>query len=197
MLLGFESYENWACLVSSPLLPYPSFVYFPRWQRPAPWTTALIQSFIICRPEIDTAHNDKKSDAVLAALRPELEKIGFAVEKDKSQEGKLYRPVFFADNGRPDRQYEIDAYHPHDQIVLEIEAGRATLGNAIYRDIVQMALLVDVQYAAVAVPLTYRYSSTGKQSVNFAYKECRSILDSIYGGRRLDLPFKGLLLVGY
>jgi hypothetical protein len=88
-------------------------------------------------------------------------------------------------------------YHPELRIALEIEAGRVVAGNAIYRDIVQMALLVDVDYAAVAVPLAYRYSSGGKAQQREPYRHCISILEAIYGGRRLDLPFQGFLLIGY
>jgi hypothetical protein len=47
------------------------------------------------------------------------------------------------------------------RIALEVEAGRSTMGNAIYRDIVQMSLLVDVDFAVVAVPVAYRYQSGG------------------------------------
>ena len=97
----------------------------------------------------------------------------------------------------PTRQYKIDSYQPELRIALEIEAGRAVAGNAIYRDIVQMALLVDVDYAAVAVPLAYRYSSAGQTQQTEPYRHCISILEAIYGGRRLDLPFQGFLLIGY
>lgn len=176
---------------------YPAYIYFPRWQRPADWSSSIIEAFETCRPLIDTACNDEKSDSVLALLRPELEKAGFIVEQNKTHDGKIHRPVFFGENGRAERHYEIDAYNPHERVALEVEAARATLGNAIYRDIVQISLLVDVDYAAVAVPRTYRYLSGGKQSTNFAYDECRSILDAIYSGRRLELPFQGFLLVGY
>jgi hypothetical protein len=71
------------------------------------------------------------------------------------------------------------------------------LGNAIYRDLVRMSLLVDVDYAVVAVPIEYRFQAEGKPITTGPYKDCRSILEAIYGGRRLDLPFKGFLLVGY
>jgi hypothetical protein len=176
---------------------YPTYIYYPRWQRPSHWTSGIIRAFEVVREDIDSAVNDKKSDEVLQILRPELEKLGFVVEQNKTSDGKIHRPVFFAENGRPERQYQIDAYHPHDLTALEVEAGRSTLGNAIYRDIVQMSLLVDVEYAAVAVPRTYRYSSGGKLSTNFAYNDCKTILEAIYGGRRLELPFKGFLLLGY
>jgi hypothetical protein len=38
-----------------------------------------------------------------------------------------------------------------------VEAGRATMGNAIYRDLVQASLIVDAKYLALAVPFEYRY----------------------------------------
>ena len=176
---------------------YPTYVYYPRWQSPATWTSRVIHAFESCRLSIDSADHDHKSDEVLNLLRPELENAGFIVERDKTHDGKLYRPVFFADNGRPERQYEIDAYHPGELVALEVEAGRSTLGNAIYRDIIQVSLLVGVKYAAVAVPMTYRYVAGGRAKTNLAYAECRSILDAIYGGRRLQLPVEGFLLIGY
>jgi hypothetical protein len=60
-----------------------------------------------------------------------------------------------------------------------------------------MALLVDVDYAAVAVSPAYRYSAAGKTQQTEPYRHCISILGAIYGGRRLDLPFQGFLLLGY
>ena len=80
---------------------------------------------------------------------------------------------------------------------MEVEAGRSVLGNAIYRDLIQMSLLVDVDYAAVAVPLEYRSNYQGRVVTTSRYRDCTSILEAIYGGRRLDLPFQGFLLVGY
>jgi hypothetical protein len=123
--------------------------------------------------------------------------MGFQVEEGKAAEGQLARPVFFGENDMPSRQYKIDAYEPALRIALEVEAGRAQAGNAIYRDIVQMALLVDVDYAVVAVPLAYRYDNQGRPRPTEPYRHCVSILDAIYGGRRLDLPFTGFLLIGY
>ena len=176
---------------------YPTFVYYPRWQSAPTWVTNVVRVFASHRVSIDTAVYAHESDAALEVVRPDLEAMGFQVETSKSRAGKLFRPVFFGENGAPERQYEIDAYHPQEHIALEVEAGRATMGNAIYRDIVQMSLLVDVDYAVVAVPLSYHYKSSGRDAVAPSYRDCRSILEAIYGGRRLELPFKGFLLIGY
>jgi len=135
--------------------------------------------------------------AETAECGPDLLSLGFEVEAGKAQDGQLARPVFFGENGHALCEYKIDAYHPLLHIALEIEAGRATAGNAIYRDIIQTALLVDVAYAAVAVPLSYRYDQHGRMRFTEPYRQCVSILDAIYGGRRLDLPFDGFLTIGY
>ena len=41
------------------------------------------------------------------------------------------RPVFFGENAQPELQYQIDAWHPQWLAGLEIEAGRAWMGNAV------------------------------------------------------------------
>src|SRR5258708_4095199 len=175
---------------------YPVYTYYPRWQASPPWVPDMAKVFAGCQGLIDTATNGNVSDAVLRLLRPGLIELGFEVEAGKTRESKLARPVFFGENGEPERQYQIDAYHPAHRLALEVEAGRSTAGNAIYRDLIQMSLLVDVDYAAVAVPVAYRYATESRQHHTQPYRHCRSILEAIYGGRRLGLPFQGLLLIG-
>jgi hypothetical protein len=176
---------------------YPSYIYYPRWQAAPSWVANVVQVLSMQQAVINTATRANTSDVVLQLVRPGLEAMGFQVEAGKLRENKLFRPVFFGQNGRPDRQYEIDSYHPHDRIALEVEGGRSTLGNAIYRDIIQMSLLVDVDYAVVAVPVAYRYSASGKPVTAASYRDCHALLEAIYGSRRLELLFKGFLLIGY
>jgi hypothetical protein len=77
-------------------------------------------------------------------LADDLEtKMGFTVERGKKRLGKLPRPVFFGDEGSYLRTYEIDAFDPTIGIALEVEAGRATMGNAIYRDLIQGSSMLD------------------------------------------------------
>lgn len=170
---------------------------YPRWHAARDWVKALTDVFRSHQAQLDTGGNAHKSDQAMRILRSDLVQSSFEVEADKTHAGKLFRPVFFGENGEADRRYEIDAYHPSYRVALEIEAGRSVMGNAIYRDIIQRSLLVGVQFEAVAIPLHYRYNSGGKQSTNEAYRDRRSILEAIYGGQRLSLPFSGFLLVGY
>ena len=71
------------------------------------------------------------------------------------------------------------------------------MGNAIFRDIIQMSLMVDATNAVIAMPQVYRYMSSGKSMANHAYDDGLGILDAIWSSRRLQLPFEGLLLIGY
>jgi hypothetical protein len=136
-----------------------------------------------------------ESNDVLTAIAPGLAKLGFAVEQGKKKEGKLPRPVFFGDEGTFLRTYEIDAFAPQDGIALEVEAGRATMGNAVYRDLIQASLMVDARFLVLGVPVEYRY---GKAPIKEpSYAKTHSVVEAIYGSPRLTLPFEGLLLVGY
>lgn len=122
-------------------------------------------------------------------IRPRLSGLGFEVETGKRANQKVQRPVLYGDEGRLLKHYEIDAYHEGWSVALEVEAGRAIKGNAIYRDIIQTSLLVGTRFAAIAVPL--RYSNEP------AYEHAKSLFDAIYASRRLTLPFEGVLLLGY
>jgi hypothetical protein len=82
---------------------------------------------------------------VLDVIAGGLRRLGFEVEQEKAKAGKLPRPVFFGDQGSYLRTYEIDAFEPGQGIALEVEAGRATMGNAIYRDLIQASLMLDAR----------------------------------------------------
>lgn len=136
------------------------------------------------------------SNEVLAILAPELENSGFAVETGKMKSQKLERPVFFGENGKPLLNYQIDAYHNDWRVGLEVEAGRAWMGNAIYRDLIQAAVMVGVETLALAVPNVYRYSSGGRPSISRDYENTKAVADALYGHSRLKLPYR-LVLIGY
>ncbi len=92
------------------------------------------------------------SNEVLGVIRDDLVVLGFQVEAGKQQTDKIKRPVFFGEDGHPTLNYDIDAYHPLWKCGLEVEAGRAWMGNAIYRDLVQGLVMVQVDYLVLAVP---------------------------------------------
>jgi hypothetical protein len=138
-----------------------------------------------------------ESNDVLAIIASGLQSLGFEVEQGKQKAGKLPRPVFFGDEGKYLRTYEIDAFEPGQGVALEVEAGRATMGNAIYRDLVQGSLMVDACFLALAVPIEYRYKSGARTTRERSYAKTYSVIEAIYGSPRLRLPFDGLLLIGY
>jgi hypothetical protein len=175
---------------------YPKFIFFPKSASPPEWVEELAAVFTAQRHAIDTAGgNWNKSDAGLRLLRTGLEALDFQVETGKKRHQKLHRPVFFGEQGKPTTQYEIDAYHPGLRIVVEIEAGRSLHGGALYRDIIRLSLMADCDYAVIAVPLSYRIGP--KKRSSSVYQNAAAVLDAIYGTNRLQLPFKGLLLIGY
>jgi hypothetical protein len=160
----------------------------------------LVALFAANREHIDSAVTHTKrmeSNDVLGMVAAGLRKLGFTVEKGKQKAGKLPRPVFFGDEGSYLRTYEIDAFEPSQGIALEVEAGRATMGNAIYRDLIQASLMLDARFMTLAVPTEYRYKSGSRTAREPSYAKTYSVVEAVYGSPRLNLPFEGLLLIGY
>ncbi len=177
---------------------FPLYVFYPRSRQPPEWVAEVISAFSDARADIDTGSGiNRTSDEVLAEVRPFLESIGFAVEAGKRKAQKLHRPVYFGEGGTWEVKYEIDAYQDEFDIALEVEAGRSIMGNAIYRDIIQMSLMVDSKYAVIAMPQAYRYKSGGREIINASYDLGKNLLEAIYNSERLNLPFEGILLIGY
>ena len=87
---------------------------------------------------IGTLHLTKglTSNEVLAVIRDDLVAIGFEVEAGKQKEDKSSGRCSSARTACPHSSPEIDAYHPGWRCGLEVEAGRAWMGNAVYRDLV-------------------------------------------------------------
>lgn len=174
---------------------YPEYIFFPRSVEPPSWVDPLVDCFAAVRASIDTqARQRNTSNNVLALVAPGLRGSGYQVE-DKG--GMIPRPVLFGERGRLERKYQIDAYHAGEKVAVEVEAGRGAKGNAIFRDIIHLALIVDADYAAIAVPIIYRFNVKGKEQRQGAYKDGLDLFDAIFTSRRLTLPFRGVLLIGY
>lgn len=174
------------------------FTSFPRTTSPPDFAKQLVGIFRAREKSICTLKRDKglTSDEVLDVLRSDLTGLGFDVEMNKRADGKVRRPVFFGENGEPNLQYEIDAYHPTWRCGLEIEAGRAWMGNAVYRDLIQALVMVQVDTLALAVPLGYRYKSTGRDTVSKDYANTCAVADALFGHSRINMPYS-LLVIGY
>jgi hypothetical protein len=175
---------------------YPVWSYYPKNVMAPGWTARLIDVVEAAEPSISTpAGNRLTSDQVLAVLADDLEPLGWECERNKTSAGKIRRPVLFGENGVPSVRYEVDAVHDTERIVMEVEAGRGARGNAAYRDLIRTSLILDADFFVLLLPVLYRYGAKGTEVP--AYRDCRDLLDAVYASRRLQLPFTGLLLVGY
>ena len=174
------------------------FSTFPRTQTPPHFVPDLIARFQMHEQAIGTLHLQKglTSNEVLAVLRPDLQALGFEVETGQRLEDKIMRPVFFGENSQPELQYQIDAWHPEWKAGLEIEAGRAWMGNAIYRDLVQALVMVDMEHLVLAVPNSYRYKASGKDTESRDYERTVAVAQALYAHARVTMPFS-LCVVGY
>jgi hypothetical protein len=147
---------------------------------------------------VSTTDLDKglTSDQVLLVLRDDLVSIGFEVEAGKRRQEKIERPVFYGENGIPTLRYEIDAFHPEWKCGLEVEAGRAWMGNTVYRDLIQALVMVQVDYLIIAVPNEYKFKSKNRDVISHDYANARSLAETIYGHTRFRFPY-GLAIIGY
>ncbi len=127
------------------------FTSLPLTEPPPHFIPDLVGVFKAHRSEISTEELEKglTSDQVLAVLGDDLRELGFEVERSKAKADKIERPVFFGEDGVPTLRYEIDAYHADWQCALEVEAGRAWMGNAVYRDLIQAAVMVGVKHLCI------------------------------------------------
>lgn len=177
---------------------YPSWCYYPTNTAPPAWVHEFVAEVTAVRSSIDSSLKlGLKSDEVLDALRLGLSDRGYDVEKGKSSADKIRRPVLFGDQGAPLVTYDIDAWHPVEGIVVEIEAGRGAMSNAVERDLLRTSLIVDARYLVLGVMNEYHYMTSGRPAMAPSYRNTSALLGAIHASGRLKLPFEGILLFGY
>ena len=173
-----------------------NYQFFPRSQG----VTKEIRQIIDCFKAVDVEKDSKKhliSNDMLALLRPHLENIGFRVEQGKKKEEKIDVPVLFGENNEIDKSFYADALSADGHIVMEVEAGRAVYNNQFLKDIFQACMMFEVEYLVIAVLNEYSSLSNGKPVVHYDYQIIKTFLETLYINGRLQLPLKGILLLGY
>ena len=164
--------------------------YFPNHSPCGDFIVTLIDSFKVELSQISSHSNvGQSSNAVLAILRPKLEQLGFLVESGKTSDAKIKVPVLYGRNGKIEKAFDADAYHPVQKMVLEIEAGRGVSNYQFLKDLFQACVMQDVETLAIAVRRDYRGSNDFDKVCTF--------FETIYASNRLRLPLKGILVVGY
>ncbi len=165
------------------------YQFFPRSHGMTSAMQEVIACFESASSDIDSSTKNLSSNAVLAALRPYLEKLSFKVETGKTKAKKISVPVLFGLENSMDKSFNADALSEDGKIVLEVEAGRAVANNQFLKDIFQACMMHSVEYLVVAVRNIY----LGNDDFKVVY----AFLETLYISNRLHLPLKGILLVGY
>lgn len=129
------------------------------------------------------------SNDVLAKVRPSLERYGYKVEMGKSYDQKIDVPVLFGKDNAIDKSFYADALSEDGRIVVEVEAGQATENHRFLKDIFEACMMFDVEYLVLAVRNTYRNHDDFSRIYTF--------LETLYISNRLQLPLRGILLIGY
>ncbi len=140
-------------------------------------------------PGIDSTSQSDPSNKILAAVAPILTSLGFRVETGKTREQKVHVPVLFGLNGRTAKSFDADAHHTAEGFVVEVEAGRGVVNNQFLKDLFQACMMHDVFYLAIAVRNTYKGAKDFENVCKF--------FDTLYASNRLQLPLRGLLIIGY
>ena len=162
---------------------------FPRSMGLTESMEEVVNVFKEVEDKISSSTNDLRSDDVLSIVRPGLEKIGYCVEQNKKDEGKIKVPVLFGYNNSIDKHFYADAISADKKIVIEVEAGRATENHQFLKDIFEASMMFGVEYLVIAVRKIYRNHNDFARIYPF--------LETMYITNRIKLPLKGILLIGY
>lgn len=165
------------------------YQFFPRSRGVSAEIQGVIDCFNHVESDIDSESHNYVSNDVLAILRPFLEEHSFRVEKGKSNDEKIDVPVLFGQDNRIDKSFYADAQSIDGKIVIEVEAGQATENHRFLKDIFEACMMYEVEYLVIAVRNKYRTHDDFQRVYTF--------LETLYISSRLQLPLKGILLIGY
>ena len=70
------------------------------------------------------------------------------------------------------------------------------MGNAIYRDLIQAMVMVDLEHLILAVPMAYKYMSANRATISKDFENTISVADALYSHTRIKMPFT-LTVIGY
>ena len=130
-----------------------------------------------------------ESNEVLNHVANDLKHIGYRVETSKKSSDKILVPVLYGLNGQMEQRFDADAYNEEKGIVVEVEAGRAVTNYQFLKDLFEACVMSDVNYLVIAVRNKYRNSLDFKKVITF--------FNTLYASNRLQLPLKGVLIIGY
>lgn len=165
------------------------YQFFPRSRGVTSEIQKVIDCFKAVEDFIDSNTNNLVSNDVLAKVRPFLEEHEYKVEIGRSSNEKIDVPVLFGNDNVIDKSFYADAISKDGRIVIEVEAGQATENHRFLKDIFEACMMFEVEYLILAVRNRYRTHDDFSRIYTF--------LETLYISNRLQLPLKGILLIGY
>jgi hypothetical protein len=163
--------------------------YFPKSKALPNHLNDVINVFEEQKGKYSSDTHELRSNDVLEILRVGFEKIGYRVEKGKSEIDKVNVPVLFGENGKLEKSFDADCYSIQERSVIEIEAGRAVTNYQFLKDLFQASMMYEVDYLTIAVRRVYKSNNDYKNVITF--------LNTLFASQRIVLPLKGILIIGY
>ena len=166
-----------------------NWIYYPRSDEATDMALKVVGVFKAASNKIDSELHTLSSNEVLSVISDRLVAAGFAVEKGKTASQKIRVPVLFGLNGKLEKSFEADAFNSIVGFVVEVEAGRGVTNYQFLKDLFQACMMHGVYYLAIAVRNIYR--------TNKNFETVHRFVDTLYASNRLQLPLKGILIIGY
>jgi len=163
--------------------------HYPRSMPPLQLSREVIKVFEGHLAYISSSDHKHGSDQVLAILADDLRKIGFQIERGKKKDNQIAIPVLFGINGRVEKSFSADGYHPEQRYMLEVEAGRGVTNHQFLKDLFQACACDNVDSIGIALRNDYRGSDD-------FYRAC-AFIDAVFNSRRFQLPLREVLIIGY
>lgn len=166
-----------------------SWQFFPKSRIIPEHLENVLFVFELKENSISSSTHNYGSNEVLENVRSELEKLEFQIEKSKKSNDKIKVPVLFGQNGKLEKYFDADGYNKSNKTVIEVEAGRAVTNYQFLKDLFQACMMYEVDYLVIAVRSNYRGNPDFQNVITF--------FDTLYASGRLQLPLKGILIIGY
>ena len=166
-----------------------AWCYFPKHTRIPDHLSNIVKTFENNSERIASSSHNLESNEVLTQVMEDLTHLGFQVEKSKRIKDTIPVPVLFGLNGKVEKSFAADAFNKETKTVLEVEAGRALANYQFLKDLFEASMMENVESLAIAVRQHYRNSKDFKKIITF--------FDTLYSSGRIQLPLKGILIIGY
>jgi len=157
------------------------WAYFPRSAKATPLALSVVAAFEASHASFTSDEHKFNSNEALALVAPHLKALGFAVESGKKKVEKISVPVLYGNSGTIDKSFDADAYHEEGKFVIEVEAGRGLVNYQFLKDL------------CIALRNVYVAGGIKSQDFNHVVRW----FDTLYASNRLQLPLKGILIIGY